>query len=85
MHNRHRVWLWLSAAVLFVVGFILVLTDSGAGWFLVIMGIIYIGVSTRAEQGLVASSPSLVGWELVGVASLLVLLAFVGGTVLLLK
>jgi hypothetical protein len=85
MHNRQRAWLWLSAAVSFVVGFILVLNDSGAGWFLIIMGIIDIGISTRAGQGLAASNPSLVRWGLVGVTLLLVLLAVVVGTVLLLK
>ena len=85
MHSHQRAWLWLAAAVSFVVGFILVLSDSGAGWFLVIMGIIYIGASTRAGQGLAASNPSLVRWGLVGVTLLLVLLAVVVGAVLLLK
>lgn len=85
MHNRQRTWLWLAAAVSFVVGFILVLNDSGAGWFLIIMGIIYIGASTRAGQGLAASNPSLVRWGLVGVTLLVVLLAVVIGAVLLLK
>lgn len=85
MHNRQKAWLWLSAAVSFVVGFVLVLNDSGAGWFLIIMGIIYIGTSTRAGQGLAASNPRLVRWGLVGVTLLLVLLAVVVGAVLLLK
>jgi hypothetical protein len=85
MHNRQRAWIWSAAAVSFVVGFILVLNDSGAGWFLVIMGMIYIGASTRAGQGLAASNPSLVRWGLVGVTLLLVLLAVVVGAVLLLK
>ena len=85
MHNRQRAWLWLSAAVSFVVGFILVLNDSGAGWFLVIMGMIYIGASTRAGQGLAASNPSLVRWGLVGITLLLVLLAVAVGAVLLFK
>ena len=43
MDNRKKVWLWLSAAISFITGFILVLNDSGAGWFLIIMGIVYIG------------------------------------------
>ena len=86
MHNRKRaLWLWSAAAVLFVVGLILVLNDSGAGWFLIIMGMTYIGASTRAGQGLAASNPSLVRWGLVGVTLLLVLLAVVVGAVLLLK
>jgi len=75
----------LSAAVSFVVGFILVLNDSGAGWFLIIMGIVYIGASTRAGQELAASNPSLVRRGLVGVTLLLVLLTVVVGAVLLLK
>ena len=85
MHNRQRAWLWLAAAVSFIVGLLLVLNDSGAGWFLIIMGIIYIGASTRAGQGLAASNPSLVRLGLVGVTLFLVLLAVVVGAVLLLK
>ena len=85
MHNRQRAWLWLAAAVSLIVGFILVLSDSGAGWFLIILGIIDIGASTRAAQGLAASNPSLARWGLVGVALLTVLLAVVVGAVLLLK
>jgi hypothetical protein len=85
MDNRQRAWLWLSAAVSFVVGLVLVLNDSGAGWFLIIMGTIYIGALTRPGQGLVASNPSLVWWGLVGITLLLVLLAVVVGAALLFK
>ena len=85
MHNRQRAWLWFAAAVSFVAGFILVLSDSGAGWFLIIMGTIYIAALTRPGQGLAASNPSLVRWGLVGVTLLLVLLAAVVGAALLLK
>jgi hypothetical protein len=82
MQNRQRVWLSLAAAVSFVVGFILVLNDSGAGWFLIIMGTIYIGALTRPGQGLAASNPGLVRWGLVGVTLLLVLLVVVGAVLL---
>jgi hypothetical protein len=85
MHNRQRTWLRLSAVVSLVVGFILVLNDSSAGWFLIILGITDIGASTRAGQGLASSNPSLVRWGLVGVTLLLILLAVVVGAVLLLK
>ena len=85
MGNRQRVWLWLSAAVSFIVGFILVLNDSGAGWFLIIMGITYLGTSTRAGQTWAASNPSLARWGLVGITLLLVMLAIVVGAVLLSK
>ena len=82
MRNHQRAWLWLSAAVSLVVGFILVLNDSGAGWFLIILGITDTGASTRADQGLTASSPNLVRWGLVGITLLLVVIV---GAVLLLK
>ena len=85
MQNRQKYWLWFSAAVLFVVGFILVLNESGAGWFLIILGITYLGASTRAGQGLAASNPNLARWGLAGTTLLFILLAVVVGAVLLLK
>jgi hypothetical protein len=85
MHKRPRAWLWLAAAMSFVVGLILVLNDSGAGWMFFIIGLSYIGVSTRAGQAWAASNPSLVRWGLIGVTLLLVLLVVVVGAVLLLK
>jgi hypothetical protein len=37
MDKRQRTWTWLAAVMSFVVGLILVLNDSGAGWFLIII------------------------------------------------
>ena len=85
MYNRERIWLWAAAAVSFVVGLILVLNDSGAGWFLIILGMSYLGVSTRAGQAWAASNPSLAQWGPIGGTLLLVLLAVVVGAVFLLK
>jgi hypothetical protein len=68
-----------------VVGFVLVLKDSGAGWFLIIMGIIDIGASTRAGEGFSASNLGLVRWGLLGITLLLILLAVLVGTVILLR
>lgn len=85
MQTRQRVWLWIAAIVSFIVGFILVLNDSGAGWFLIIMGIIDIGASTRTGEGLAASNPGPVRWGLIGLTLLLVVLVVVVGTVLLWK
>lgn len=85
MNNRHSVWLWLSAAVSFLVGFLLVWNDSTAGWFLIIMGIIYIGASTRTGQGLTASNPNLGRWGLVGITVLFILLTIVIGAALQFK
>jgi hypothetical protein len=50
-----------------------------------IIGISYLGVSTRAGQVRAASNPSLVRWGLIGAALLLVLLVVVVGAVFLLK
>lgn len=83
MYNRQRAWLWLSAAVSFIVGLILVLNDTSAGWFLVLMGIVYIGVSSRAGQGWAASNPRFARWGLIVLTLLLVLLVVVVGAVLL--
>ena len=82
MQNRQRVWFWLAAAVLFVVGFMLVMNDSTAGWFLIILGITYLGASTRAGQSWATSNPSIARWGLIGVTLLLILIVVV---VLLLK
>ena len=60
MNNRQKIWLWLSAAVSFVVGFILVMSDSSAGWFLIILGITYLGISTKPGQIWTVSNPRLV-------------------------
>ncbi len=83
MHNRQKAWLWLSAGISFIVGSILVLNDSGAGWFLIVMGIIDIGLSTPASQGLAVSNPTFLRWGVVGATLMLVLLAVVVGAVLL--
>jgi len=86
MHNRQRTWLWLAAAISFIMGLILVLNDnSGAGAFFIITGISYFGASTRAGQAWRASNPSLIRWGLIGGTLLFVLLVVVVGAVLLLK
>ena len=74
MQNRQRVWFWLAAAVLFVVGLMLVMNDTTAGWFLIILGITYLGASTRADQSWATSNPSIARWGLIGVTLLLILL-----------
>jgi hypothetical protein len=82
MSNRQKTGLRISAAVLFIVGFVLVMNDSSAGWFLIILGITYLGISTRTGQGWAASNSSLAKWGLVGVTLLLILLAVVVAAVL---
>ncbi len=85
MNASPQVWLWLSAAVSMIAGFLLVMNDSSAGWFLIIMGIIDIGATTRAGQGLAAPSRGMIRWGLVAATLLLVLLVIIAGAVLLLK
>jgi hypothetical protein len=74
MDKRQRAWLWASAIVSMVVGLILVWNDSGAGWFLIIMGITYLGASTRPGQAWSATNPRLSRWGLIGMTVLLVFL-----------
>ena len=85
MHNRRRAFMWSAAAISFVVGLILVLNDSAAGWVFVVIGLSYLGASTDAGNAWAASNPSLVRWGLIGAALLLVLLVVVVGAVFLLK
>ena len=85
MNKNQKTWLWLSTIASSIVGFMLVLNDSGAGWFLIIMGIVYISGTTRAGQAWAESNPHLTRWGLIGVTVLLVLLAVVAGAVLLFK
>lgn len=85
MNYRYKAWIWSAAAMSFVVGLILVLNDSAAGWIFFIIGISFIGASTRSAQALAASNPSLVRWGSIGVTLLLVLLLVVVGAVFLLK
>ena len=58
MDNRQRTWTLLAAAFSFIVGFILVMNDSAAGWFLIIVGLSYIGTSTRTGQEWAESKPA---------------------------
>ncbi len=85
MNASPQIWLWGSAAISLMAGFLLVMNDSSAGWFLVIMGIIDIGAATRPGQGLAPSHRGLVRWGLVGLTLLIVALVIVTGAVFLLK
>ena len=85
MNGSPRSLLWLCAAVSLIVGFLLVMKDSGTGWFLIIMGIIDVGAATRPGQGLAPSNRGLVRWGLVGLTLLLVVLVVATGAVFLLQ
>ena len=84
MPMRRRIWKWLAAAFSFVVGFILVLSDTGSGWFLIVLGMSCLGASTRAGQDWAESNPGLARWGLAGGALVVVLLAVVVGAIFLL-
>jgi hypothetical protein len=84
MNKNQKIWSWLAAGVSFLAGILLILNDSGAGWFLIIMGIIYISALTRPGQRWAVANPNPVRWGLVAV-SLLVVLALIIGALLLLK
>jgi hypothetical protein len=85
MNASPQVWLWVSAIVSLIAGSLLVMNDSSAGWFLIIMGIIDIGATTRSGRGLAASNRGMIHWGLIVVTFLLVVLVLIAGAVLLLK
>jgi hypothetical protein len=74
MNKQDQVWLWITAVVSMVMGSILVLNDSSAGWFLIILAITYIGASTGTAQKWVTSKLNLARWGLIGVMVLTILL-----------
>ena len=84
MKNSQKTWLWLSAIVSLAVGFILVLNDSGAGWFLIIMGMVYIGSLTRPGQTWAEANPRATRWAFIGITIALVLIVVITGAALLL-
>ena len=85
MENRQKVWLCLSSAVSLIAGFLLVSNDCGAGWFLVSMGIVYLGMMSRAGQGLASADPTTVRQGLTGVTVLFILLTITVGAALQLR
>jgi hypothetical protein len=83
--NRARTWIWSAAALSFVAALLLVLNDSPAGWIFFIIGIGYVGASTRAGRAWATTNGTLAKWGLVASTALLVLLVVIVGAVLLLK
>ena len=81
MNTLTRRWLWLSAAVSALVGLLLVWNDSSAGWFLIVLGAIDLGLSTRGGKELDATGSTAMRLGLTSVA-LLVTLALAIGLVL---
>ncbi len=79
------VWLWISAAVSFIVGALLVMNDSSAGWFLIILGIIDLGATRSGKQGQAVSNRGWIRWGLIAATLLLVVLAVITGAVLLFR
>jgi hypothetical protein len=84
MKNSQKTWLGLSAIVSFAVGFILVLNDSGAGWFLIIMGMVYFGSLSRPGQTWAETHPRATRWAFIGITIALVLIVVITGAALLL-
>ena len=86
MDNRQKTWIWLGAAVSFVVGVMLLMKDSSAaGMFLILLGIGSLATLTRSGQTWAGSNPALAKWGLMAVSALVVLLAVIVGALFLLK
>lgn len=85
MNTSPQVGLWIAGAGALIAGFLLVMNDSTAGWFLIIMGMIDIGATTRPARAWPALDRGMTRWGLVAVTLLLGLLVLLAGAVLLLK
>jgi hypothetical protein len=83
MNKKSKNLVMEAAVVSILAGVLLVLKDSGAGWFLIIMGIIYLGALTRPGQRLAVANPNPVRWALVSVSLLSVLVLIIGVVILL--
>jgi hypothetical protein len=70
-----RTGLWLSAAVALLVGISLVTNGSGAGWLLIIIGIVDVVAASRAARWLRTPDLAQTRWGLVALTMLLILLA----------
>jgi hypothetical protein len=81
MQNRQRAVWWLATALLFIVGFLLVLRVNHRGWLFVILGAVFLGALTATDRGLAVSHPRLARWALAGIALLLLLLVVIVGVV----
>jgi hypothetical protein len=77
MNKSKAIWYWVSAILSILMGVFILMKDSSAGWFLIIMGIVYIGLSTRAGQGLTSTNPKLAKWALIGITLLLLALTLI--------
>jgi hypothetical protein len=86
MDNRQKTWIWLGAAMSFVVGLLLLMNDSSAaGLFLMLIGISSLATLTRAGQTWAGSNPGLAKWGLIAIPVLVVLLAVIVGALFLLR
>lgn len=85
MNNRQGIRLWAYAAISLVIGFVFVQNGSSPGWFLIALGITYLGSSTRIGLTWAESHPGLARWGLVGISALLIVLFVVVNTAQLLS
>lgn len=73
MGNSRTVWLWLAAAASLAVGLVFIFNNSSAGWLLIVLGIVYMGLLAR--PGAPAVSARLIVGGLVAAAVLLIVVA----------
>lgn len=86
MDTRQRTWIWIGAALSFVVGLLLIMKDSSAGGlFLILLGIGSLATLTRSGQAWAGSNLNLAKWGLIAIPALVVLLALILAALLLLR
>ncbi len=79
MQNRQRAPWWAAAAVSLILGLVLVWRGNHNGWFLVVLGAVYVGALTSSARRLAASNPRLARWALAGITLLLLVLVVLTG------
>ncbi len=85
MNNRQGIRLWAYATISLVIGFVFVQNGSRPGWFLIALGITYLGTSTKIGRTWSDSHPGLARWGLVGISAVLIVLFVVVTTAQLLS
>jgi hypothetical protein len=86
MDNRQRTWIWIGAALSFVVGLLLIMNDSSAaGLFLILLGMGSLATLTRVGQTWAGSNPSLARSGFIAIPVLVVALVVILGALFFLR
>jgi hypothetical protein len=83
MLGRRRTWLWIEAGASAVVGFLLVLRESSAGWLFVLLALVYVALLASPGSGRNVSARLLTRWGWITLAVLVIVLIVVAAWIML--